>query len=586
MSNFAVDTFLHYDQFQSVCNSIGSYLDQVAKLPRDKRIHQIKKLFKYEKTFRADTAQGVAGLLSVDTDIACPSNNVDVTAIEGNQLAHITQAIVFKLSIEVNRTIEHEYFVLKRLNELRKYCPSFVGTVGLLPAYVNREFFEDENEVTTKSNVLDVKRNPVLANYLLIEYVSDVTFRHIVKFAHRSTVTGVLLSVLCALAVAQNKVNFTHYDLHSGNMLMRKVEDDAYFAYILPDKVVVYPTYGWYPVIIDMGSSHVQGIQERPTRTSICHYHRGLQSTLFDPISDLHHFMISATSRLEKVESQTATFKRHFRLLATRMMHAFRHCNIWRYNGWKQLPCSLTYLLNEAIYRTKVKTGKFYIDLKTAVVETLALGVKLPWKPLTDQDISTLLSYYYPEQNGVDAAMACETLLRLSIEDINHFLDILDNDPLSKSDINVLYALRALVEYGALLPEQGTSFQLTSDVVNMFKQATQSMYPQYSYKLDLTRSFRGAAAVCKLLRHLLYRFNQENVDKIQHLNRNADFKTAVNLIKFLQQHTAVRYNYAPTSPIYVWDSVKERHIKSTFAEMGIPQDLTRQQLEKEIANRC
>ena len=583
-----MDTFLNIEDFNQVCKVIGDQIEDISTLPRDKRVKRIKQMFEFQKVFSTDSVQGVAGILAIDTKVLKPSANSCSSSSPDKHIDTIKQQIVFKLSVEINRTIEHEFFVLKKLNALRSFCPNFVGALGLLPGYVTRSFFEEEEHDYTK-NLFEIKKNPVQANYLLLEYVSDITFSHITKYADKATVTGILLGVLCALQVAVNKLNFVHYDLHSGNLLMRKIEEDAYFAYRFENEIVVYPTFGWYPVIIDMGSSYIKGIEERPTRTGIAHYHKGLQSTVFDKIGDLHHFMISACSRLEKREEQPDEFRRHFRLIAGRMMHAFRYGNIWRYNGWKQLPVNLAYYVNEAILKTQPELSDFYKKMRTAVIETMTLGVKLPWKKLTDEDLTKIKHFYYPDVNPAhDTISVLELLLKQSVEDVCHFLHLLDIDPLTKSDINILYALRTLVEHAALLPDHtsnSSAFSVSNDVINNFKNITQTMYPQYSYKMNFNKCFRGCAVMCIVFRHLLQVLNQGNLNQVKEWTEKAEYTKPIEIIRFLQQQTAVRFTYTNETPLYIWDSVKETHTKTTFGALQVPKELQRAQLEKYVFDR-
>lgn len=559
-----LDTFLNYDEFNQVCNRVGEYLDELTKLPRDKKLKRIKHLFEFQKLFSTDSVQGLAGVLQIDTGIEAKLGE--------NHNENIQQDIVFKVSIEMNRSIEHEYFVLRKMNSLRKFCPNFVGTLGLLPAYVTRDFFDEE--IKRHGNIMDVKTNPVQANYLLLEYVSDITFRHVWKYAPKATVTSVILGVLCALQIAQNKCNFVHYDLHSGNILMRRVEDDAYFAYLIDGEVYVFPTFGWYPVLIDMGSSYISGIEDRPTRTSISHYHRGLQSTFYDKVSDIHHFLLSALSRLEKADTQSEEFRRHFRVIATRVMHMFRYSNIWRYNGWKQLPHNLVHMFNSLVHKTKPDVCDFFTELRSSVVDTLALGVKLPWIQMSHEDIRAMMMYYYPhllnkiDENNDEIML----MVRASMEDINHFLKVFDDDPLTKADAQVLFALRTLVEHASLMEEEGSVFRLSPNTMTTFKQIMQPMFPTLNYKLDLNRSFRGAAVICKLMRHLLYHFNQANVDLVSEWTEKCDIQKPVDVIRFIQNNTGVRKDFFSTSPVYIWDSDREKHHKVTFGQLGIRDD--------------
>ena len=522
--------------------SIETFVQELGKLPRAKRIKKIKANLAFKKVFETDSVQGLAGLVSYGD-----------------------QDLVFKLSIEINRIVEHEHFVLSKVNALRSYCPNFVMSMGLLPAYVNREFFE-EQEHDSDTNIFDAEENPIPTNYLLIEYVNNVAFRHIIKYSSKATVTGVLVGVLCALQIAQNKLKFVHYDLHSDNILMKQVEEDSYFAYVIKGKVVVYPTFGWYPVIIDMGSSYIAEVDEQPFRASVCHCHHGLQSNYFDPLSDVHHFLLSALSSLEVESRQSESFQQHFRVINTRVMHIFRHFKIWREQGWKELPNNVMHMFAAQVteaYGPTDKPSKFYRDMRTVVVETLALGVALPWKVMTDKEVEGLAKVHGVVHSGeVDSVNG---LLKQGMVDLCYFLETLNE--VSDSDIPVLVALRCLVEtsFGA-----GNGVKLTKKTINAFKQATQPMFPDFNLELlDMHRCFKAVQILSKVCQHLFCTFNNDNLDLISQGLNETTIKSPIDMIPFLLQNTAVPYNFSESSVIYIWDSDQEKHTKTTFKALGL-----------------
>ena len=422
-----LDPFLNHDDFVQIQSHVRSLLDECTALPKEKRIKRIKQLFKFEKVFSYDSAQGMAGI-------------VHVTLPNGKDAK-----LVFKLSIEINRGIEHEFTALRALNSVRSYCPNFVATPGLLPGYINRTFYEsDEVDMRReKLNVFDVKSTSIPINYLLQEYVSDIDFKHVIKYGDKTLVTGTILGLLCALQMAQDKCKFVHYDLHTGNILMRKVEDNSYFAYVIKDEVVLYPTCGWFPVCIDMGSSYVSDVDKFNTRAYVGNYVWGQQPTVFDQYADCHHFLLHALSYLEKGDNKN---DRHFRYMALRCMHMFRHFKVWRYKGWKHFPANLYYLYNDAVAASGAVVCQFYRKVKVNIIECVALATKLPWKPYEDTELEAMLAYYYPQvvemdkQGSIKWKSTCNTpllkLLKCAVEDICHFIRILDDDPLVKQELS------------------------------------------------------------------------------------------------------------------------------------------------------
>ena len=64
-----------------------------------------------------------------------------------------------------------------------------------------------------------------------------------------------------ALQIAQTKLSFSHYDLHSLNILVKSCSVDAVFLYVIDENThICIPTLGHYPVIIDYGFAYHRGI--------------------------------------------------------------------------------------------------------------------------------------------------------------------------------------------------------------------------------------------------------------------------------------------------------------------------------------
>jgi hypothetical protein len=70
---------------------------------------------------------------------------------------------------------------------------------------------------------------------------------------------SLLKQTVMALTIAQKKLEFTHYDLHSDNVLVRKVPKNSVYLYVFDNEnQFCVPTYGFSPVIIDYGYSYTK----------------------------------------------------------------------------------------------------------------------------------------------------------------------------------------------------------------------------------------------------------------------------------------------------------------------------------------
>ena len=347
------DSFLNLPFFNKVRKEIAGYF-HFLKETRDpsKILSKISQKLTYVKTFKTKGVQGITGILHCRSLKDLP--------------------IVFKISVEIDRTIEHENNVIESLNSLRHFCPHFVGSLGMYNLPISRTYvyeftddddlyeeFDDSDNESSSSDSSDESDSDTSSseeseedfeecdielfmddkeflptNMMLLEYVSNITFEDLCKkypVENRSLILSQMMMIMSALSISQKYLNFTHYDLHIENILIRQCEPEAIFIYNIDNKAYTVPTYGFYPVIIDMGSSYSKSLENNSMKTTVSHYNNGLQPTIYDPLNDLHHFLISALYGIERESTE-------FYFLSTRMLYFFRHIPILRKKGWKQLP--------------------------------------------------------------------------------------------------------------------------------------------------------------------------------------------------------------------------------------------------------
>lgn len=123
-----------------------------------------------------------------------------------------------------NEILAHEAFVGHHLNTLRDEIPNFVWTYG----YQNDSLFLEKLEGVPLMNVPD--------NF----------------FSYRD-------QVYCALQMAYERFKFTHYDLHTGNIMIVKVSDTPFYIkyhFNNQDHYVFCP--GKIAVIIDFAQSYIE----------------------------------------------------------------------------------------------------------------------------------------------------------------------------------------------------------------------------------------------------------------------------------------------------------------------------------------
>ena len=255
---------------------------------KDKNFHE---WLEFDQTFKNPGKQGLVGLLNSTKKI-------------GNN------KFVFKVSQYINYLVQHEYTVMKGLNELSPYCPHFCKAIGTILCEVDPQSRKSGNPFEITS------RHPIEKEVLLTEYIdnSSKLYNYIGSpRIHENVIYSAIKQVFMAIAIAQKKKQFSHYDLHSYNIMMKKCEPDVVFLYVLDEEnQFCVPTWGHYPVIIDFGFSYIKDLDDGPAWPSMGHTDVGFMSDRFDPIADPKLFLVTVAKemRSKRAGSKSNKFRR------------------------------------------------------------------------------------------------------------------------------------------------------------------------------------------------------------------------------------------------------------------------------------
>ncbi len=204
---------------------------------------------------------------------------------------------VFKLSQYINYLSRHEYAIMEGLNQISPYCPHFCKSFGLITSKVDPKKRKSGNPFNAKGRKIEKE-------IILTEYISNSTkfynyirSKKIPEYILYSTIKQVLL----AISIAQKKKRFSHHDLHSENIMMKKCDKDVVFLYVLDeDNQFAVPTHGHYPVIIDFGFSYIGNMDDNPLWTSLAHTDVGFMSDRFDWVSDPKLLLVTVSSEIKE----------------------------------------------------------------------------------------------------------------------------------------------------------------------------------------------------------------------------------------------------------------------------------------------
>jgi len=527
--DFPIDTvenssFLNKDLFRNLEDAVKECTSSLRlEVKRKRTFKKLAKFLQFVKVFSIRGRQGITGILNLK------SNNKN---------------IVFKVALQLDRSIEHESMIMKKLNSLRPFCPHFVGNLGMLEIPLSNEFISEPEEHSLFKNSDDYFPSKVM----LMEYVSPVSLYHLCKylFNRKGVVISALSQIMIALDIAQTKVKFTSYDLHLENVLVRQIEEDSLFLYKHKGENWLIPTFGFYPVIIDLASSYVEDVEGQPQNTSIDNYHRGLQPTVFDQLNDVHHLLISTLAYL----APKAYVYDH---LHTMFLHLFRHVPVMATRGWKRLPHDLLKLVSKKIIDDcpDVASSDLFLEYGIEIIDLLNGLIVLPWTDGTDGT------------DGTDRADGTEDNKSFTV----HF------DPLFKElqkiyDMNAvksssefLYIVRETVE---LVNRYRESFTTDANTLKKFIEEWKQKILFIIKKetnipktLDFETLFKSALHVADCLSYNYYSYAQEHCSKISEAYLKTNLRSPMDAAKVLLRNATPRFNISNNCKIYVWDADQE-----------------------------
>jgi hypothetical protein len=608
------DSFLNVNFFNKLKKEIQHYfhfLNSTQHTP--KILDKIRSKFNYLKTFKTKGVQGITGILTCKGLKDYP--------------------IVFKVSVEIDKSVEHEFSIMNSLNDIRLFCPHFVGSLGMFKLPISRTYVythieenekydehsgsatesgseteseeENEDEEFEEYTIDDVDlfmndEQYLPINVLFMEYVSSLSFSDICRKSrkNKNLILSQILMVLSALSISQKYDKFTHYDLHVDNVLIRQCEPEAIFIYKINDSKILVPTFGFYPVIIDMGSSYSNALENNDMKSSIANYDNGLQPTIYDPLNDLHHFLISALYDIE-YDSEEYYF------LSTRMLYFFRNIPILRKRGWKQLPNNLLKLTLSRVnkccsqlkfnYTPKDKDVKkkravvpsgldiypIWIDLNRDIIEHISYGIKLPWTNNLDPYLESLFS-------NIDEKVNKEYIIDESIKlffpkFIHEFqrFDDLDNidDPndlfyILKEFINIVY-----LNYDKIIPEGKTMYKLdktvSKNLLNLFKKNIIKEFSFIPNNLDWDGLLISCKFIISILNVMFFNYVEPHVELINNAYLKTEIRSSIELIKWLKKNTSIRTVYSEKTILYVWDADNKTQYKKELIEILNKEDIVK-----------
>jgi len=356
-----------------------------------------------DKIFPKPGKQGLVGLMSV--------NNSD----EKDPIQ-----FTFKISQYINYLVHHELTVMDSLRELSNFCPHFCRGIGSITCQIDPSKRKSGNPFEIEC------KYPIEKEVLLMEYLKDCY-----KFCNYITspkisdnvIYSTIKQVLMAISIAQKKANFTHYDLHSNNIMMKKCDENLVFLYVLDkDTQFCVPTYGHYPVIIDFGFSYAKELNGNYLWPSMNHTDIGFLSDRFDHVADTKLFLVTVADEL-KATSNYEQFrdKDNAKKLNNIVRNVFNGLPIDYDSGWDN---NIKKCASDEVFKVlkKIKTdSKLFNDCDYFCIDIIQTLIVLPLEPQSYKDIelsyTTFLNEFIKIEKMISSEFYCLYILK-SIVDI------------------------------------------------------------------------------------------------------------------------------------------------------------------------
>lgn len=239
-----------------------------------------KEWLEVQKIFPRPGKQGLVGLM---------------TGKEDKSLVY-----VFKVSQYINYLVQHELTVMNSLNEIADYCPNFCRSVGAIIGHVDPTKRKEGNPFECESKY-QIEKEILLTEYLdrSYKFYNYIISDKILEDSLYSTVKQVLLGI----SIAQKQKRFSHYDLHSNNIMMKRCKRDLVFLYVLDESnQFCVATRGCYPVVIDFGFSYTGDMNGEPLWQTLNHTEVGFLSDRFDPIVDAKLFLVTVSDEIHEAK--------------------------------------------------------------------------------------------------------------------------------------------------------------------------------------------------------------------------------------------------------------------------------------------
>jgi hypothetical protein len=459
---------------------------------------------------------------------------------------------VFKLSTDINRIIEHEQGIINDLEQLN--IPNVVKNFGKISLPISSKFISHPTAETFK-----ISESLIPRDIIFLEFVNKTPLYKLCDKTFMKQESGnnlnnniILSQVYQTILTLQilHKKKFTHYDLHTGNILIQKCSPDSVFLYKIDGECFFVPSFGFFPLLIDFGNSYSSTCENRSFLTNMTETKFGIHSSFFDRAMDIQHFLINLFYYLENRNYQ-------FNIISQKMKYFFRHFPLQRKSGWMVLPYDISAEIISQIKSECPRNEKYNIlntdTMKRNFIDKINYLIRLPLK----QEDDSFNPCYYQMMDEFEKLFDIRVM---TSDEIIYSIGIVSS---------IIFECESC-ENKYVVFENKLKQALFVDIEKIFDYSIINFKSLFDSILSFSRIL--GSRYCSLINiHERY---------LKNIQFKSPIKSPIDIFNYLEKNFSLRYDISNKSTIYFIDSDKNDYY--SCSEL----DVTDQEIEQVNSASC
>ena len=342
--------------------------------------------YTFDSLFPTKGKQGIVGLLKHKTDVSKPK-------------------VVFKISKHIDSLIKHEYIVGQNINNINNVSMHCVNTIGIIQTYV------DMDDISTSLKTLESKNQHNetlnLQEILLLEYIDNTHNYNLyktIKDIHipEHKIMNWTKQSLASVCMLQQGINFTHYDLHSKNILIQDTDMDIILYNFDNKNQLCVPSSNKLSKIIDFGYSYSENVNF--LYSTLFFTSNGFTGYKYDHISDFRVLLNSLLMDLRihrGLKNSQITQKLHYFIRTI-----FKPLSLDNNCGWLKYKYQhISEIAVDMIYdniSSDINDNSILFDDINDSVELIHSLIELPFRKRKFSSISSNYVTFYKEFSKIE----------------------------------------------------------------------------------------------------------------------------------------------------------------------------------------